>query len=120
MAATLWLIGLPLITSPIVYLAGHINARRPALARWFGLAGLLAAWAVFVQVASDVNVNGAITTQVALIALRVDGISHLDPTFVVGFAALRRKFLLLRAIQIHKCASDSIARDKLVSGKWLE
>jgi proton-translocating NADH-quinone oxidoreductase chain N len=88
MTATLGLIGLPLITSPLIYLAGRINARRPAFARWLALLGLLAAWGFFVQAARDFSLNGVISTSVGLIALRVDGISLLLAAVVLVLTTL--------------------------------
>jgi proton-translocating NADH-quinone oxidoreductase chain N len=88
MTATLGLIGLPLITSPLVYLAGRINVRRPAVARWLALLGLLAAWGFFVQAAREFSLNGALETNIGLIALRVDGISLLLAALVLALTTL--------------------------------
>jgi proton-translocating NADH-quinone oxidoreductase chain N len=73
----LWLIGLPLITSPFVYVAGHLNTRRPVISRWIALGGLAAAWIVFAQTAREVLTYGKTETYVGMIAIRVDGISLL-------------------------------------------
>jgi proton-translocating NADH-quinone oxidoreductase chain N len=88
MTATLGLIGLPLITSPIVYLAGHINVRRPVIARWLALLGLLAAWGFFAQAARDFSMNGVLETTVGMIALRVDGISLLLTALALALGTL--------------------------------
>lgn len=77
MTLPLWLIGLPLFTSPFVYLVGHINVHRITLARWLGLSGLVAAWVVFVQAARDFSVSGALEAYVGMMAIRVDGVSLL-------------------------------------------
>ncbi len=77
MTTTLWLIGLPLITSPLVYLAGRIQVRRPAIARWLALVGLATAWLFFAQAAREFDLNGVTETIVGTVALRVDGISLL-------------------------------------------
>ncbi len=77
MTTTLWLIGLPLITSPVVYLAGRIQVHRPAIARWLALMGLAAAWLFFAQAAREFSLNGVTETMVGTVALRVDGISLL-------------------------------------------
>lgn len=77
MTTTLWLIGLPLITSPLVYFAGHIRISRPSIARWLALAGLAVLWVFFMQAVREFNVNGAATTRVGTIGLKVDGISLL-------------------------------------------
>jgi proton-translocating NADH-quinone oxidoreductase chain N len=77
MTTTLWLIGLPLITSPLVYLAGRTQVRRPTIARWLALLGLATAWVFFTQAVHEFSLNGAIETRLGTIALRVDGISLL-------------------------------------------
>ena len=50
----------------------------------------------------------------------MNGVCHLDPAFVVGFAALGRKLLLLGAIQLDEGAGHSIAGHELVAGERLE
>lgn len=70
----LWLLGLPLITSPLVYLAGRI-VHHSVVARWLGLTGLIAVWAIFTQVVRSVSQNGALETYVGMAALRVDDLS---------------------------------------------
>lgn len=76
-ALPLVLIALPLVTSPAVYLAGHIRIRLPALMRWIGLSGLLATWLVFVQIAHDFSQYGTANFFVGMAAVRLDGLSLL-------------------------------------------
>jgi len=77
MDTMLLLIGLPLIASPCVYLVGRINARRPAVARWFGLAAMAAAWVVFAQAAQTFSLSGDTEFYIGMVGLRLDGISLL-------------------------------------------
>ena len=50
----------------------------------------------------------------------MDGISHLDPAFVVGFAAFGGKLLLLGAVQLDEGAGHGVAGDELIAGERLE
>ena len=52
--------------------------------------------------------------------LRVNRVGHLDPAFVVGFAAFGRELLLLRAVQIDESAGNGVAGNELVAGERLE
>jgi proton-translocating NADH-quinone oxidoreductase chain N len=88
MTTTLWLIGLPLVTSPLVYFAGRIRISRPAIARWLALAGLVVLWVFFVQVVHELNVNGVTTSHVGTIGLKVDGISLLLTTVALTLGTL--------------------------------
>ncbi|MCI0350998.1 MAG: hypothetical protein L0Z53_16350, partial [Acidobacteriales bacterium] len=94
MSATLplWLIGLPLITSPFVYLAGHLNARRPVISRWIALGGLAAAWFVFTQTARDFSIYGETEFSVGTAAVRVDGISLLLAALALTLGTLALLF----------------------------
>ena len=53
-----WLIAVPLLAAPLVYLIGHAGR---GLARWVGLAGLLAAWVPFVLATRDLAAGAALT-----------------------------------------------------------
>ncbi|MBZ0281603.1 MAG: hypothetical protein K8L97_12760 [Anaerolineae bacterium] len=88
MTTTLWLIGLPLITSPFVYLAGRIQVRYPAISRWLALIGIATVWVFFAQAARTFSLNGVSETIVGTIALRVDGISLLLTAVVLTLGTL--------------------------------
>ena len=88
MSIPLWLIGLPLVTSPFVYMAGRIQVRRPAIARWLTLIGLAAVWVSFVRAVRDFSANGTIETIIGTIVLRVDGISLLLTAVVLTLGTL--------------------------------
>jgi proton-translocating NADH-quinone oxidoreductase chain N len=96
MSATLplWLIGLPLITSPFVYLAGHLDTHRPVISRWISLGGLAAAWLMLAQTAREVALYGQLEAYVGMIAIRVDGISLL----LAGLALILGTLVLVFSI----------------------
>ncbi len=52
--------------------------------------------------------------------LGVDRVGHLDPALVVGLPALRRKLLLLRAVQLREGAGHGVAGHELLAGQGLE
>jgi len=88
MTSELWLIALPLITSPFVYLVGRIQINRPAISRWIALAGLTIMWVFWLQAAREFSVNGVTETIVSTVALRVDGISLLLTTVALILGTL--------------------------------
>lgn len=94
--ALIWLLALPLITSPLIYLAGHLRfsmARAvtvPDLKTVVGrsegqrfiphLAGLIAlmiTWVPFVVAVRDFSRHGSIVFRIGLIPLQLDGLSLL-------------------------------------------
>lgn len=68
-----WMIGVPLLSPPLVYLAGRLRNA----ARWCALVVLLIAWAPFVVAAQIVRADGAATITVGTMALVVDGVGLL-------------------------------------------
>ncbi len=88
----LWLIWLPLLWSPVIYLAGRITYRyiSPDLstARWVALLALLSTWIPLVQVWQQSR--GGITPAFTygMITLRADGLSLLLATAVLTLATL--------------------------------
>jgi len=68
-----WVIGLPLLSSPLVYLAGRLRNA----ARWGALIALLAAWIPFVVAARALGVDGAVTVTTGTMAIVIDGVSVL-------------------------------------------
>ncbi|MDD5368569.1 MAG: complex I subunit 5 family protein [Anaerolineaceae bacterium] len=89
-----WLIGLPLASSPIVYIFGRVAARvaekthsiNPA--RWLSLLALLFAWAPLVGSYQRFQSEGAFTYTFGSIALRVDGLSLLLSVVVLLLSTL--------------------------------
>ena len=79
--AFLWLVGLPLLASPVVYVLGRLGAnqdpeeRCPALARWLTVLTLLATWIPFALAARAVAEKGKVTFNIETIGLTLDGVS---------------------------------------------
>ncbi len=79
--AFVWLVGLPLAASPLVYIIGRVGANRdpegrsPALVRWLTLLVLLATWIPFGLAVQEVGAHGRSLFGVESIALQLDGIS---------------------------------------------
>lgn len=78
MTAFFWLLVLPLVASPLVYLSGHVSrtAARRSPPRVVALAVLLAAWLPFGLVARQLT-NGPLTLTWGTIALTMDGLGLL-------------------------------------------
>jgi proton-translocating NADH-quinone oxidoreductase chain N len=78
--AFLWLIVLPLVATPLVYLIGHFGKRLAQggyVAQGSGLVALFATWLPFVLTALDISRNGPQTFTLGTIPLHVDGVSLL-------------------------------------------
>lgn len=72
------LISLPLIASPLVYLAGHLPRRvRWISPRWAALAAFVVMWIAYAAVLVDLRAQGTLILSVEAVFLRVDGISLL-------------------------------------------
>src|SRR5512139_2981455 len=71
-----WLIGLLLAASPLIYLSGHLG-KSQHVARWTGLAALLAAWVPFGLAARDLLASGTAVFTLGTVSLRFDGLSLL-------------------------------------------
>jgi proton-translocating NADH-quinone oxidoreductase chain N len=77
--AFVWLIGIPLIASPVVYFSGHLgNTKRGwSLAQATGLITLLAAWVPFLQTTYALQQSRQVSFSLGSISLCFDGISLL-------------------------------------------
>jgi len=75
----LWLIALPLLSSPLIYLLGHIGIRlkRTRWAYWGGFMALAASWIPFAFSYRDFNLYGSAEFTYGTISLRLDGLSLL-------------------------------------------
>lgn len=82
MAPFLWLIVIPVLASPVVYLAGRLAGA--ALARWLAFLALVAAVVLLVPVTRDLAANGAATFTLGLVRLKFDGLSLLLAVLVLG------------------------------------
>lgn len=74
-----WLIAVPLIASPLVYLIGHAGKRlgRVNAAQIAGVAALAVAWWPFVMAAQDIETQGSLSLTFGAVSLAVDGLSLL-------------------------------------------
>ncbi len=88
--AFLWLIAIPLLASPLVYLIGRLGDRlgQWILAPILGLAALAAAWVPFVLATRDFSLNGPATFTLGSVALRLDGLSLLLGATVLALGTL--------------------------------
>jgi proton-translocating NADH-quinone oxidoreductase chain N len=75
----LWLIALPLLATPFIYLIGQIGIRKNQLkfGYWAGIAALAATWIPFALSAHDLKVYGPIEFTFGTISLHLDGLSLL-------------------------------------------
>ena len=96
MPSFVWLIGFPLIASPVIYLAGRLVRRQTAIAggvaRWLGVLALAATWGPFLLAAINLNRLGVSTYTVGTITLRLDGVSLLLAAVALGLASLAALF----------------------------
>lgn len=82
-----WLIWLPLLAAPPVYLLGRLLPGRD-LARWAAFIALLAAWLPFIQTWQSYSDQGPLTYTLGQVALKVDGLSLLLTAVVLALATL--------------------------------
>jgi proton-translocating NADH-quinone oxidoreductase chain N len=84
-----WMIIVPLLASPVVYLSAHIGKKqRQSTAQWVALAGLLLTWVPFVLAARDLRVNGSTTFSVGGVMLVFDGLGLLLAAVALGLGTL--------------------------------
>ena len=87
-----WLIWLPLLWSPLIYLAGRIVHRRfsaeTAVARWIAIVAIATVWVPLVGVWQQFQANGVMTWTYGAITLQVDGLSLLLATAVIALTTL--------------------------------
>jgi proton-translocating NADH-quinone oxidoreductase chain N len=89
LTAFAWLLLLPLIATPLVYLVGRLDVRRGSvLARWLALMVLAVMWIPFGFAAADLDQRGADSVTVGTIALRFDELSLLLAALSLGLATL--------------------------------
>lgn len=88
----IWLIAIPLVSSPLVYLAGRIHFRSGSqqvnISRWAALLAILAADYMVYSIGQAILASGAITEKIGAISLRFDGISLALAATVAGLATL--------------------------------
>jgi len=122
-----WLVALPLIASPCIYLTGRVGLRKEwsKVAQVMGFVLLIAAWIPFLLSANDYAASGTLSLRIGSVSLQMDGLSLLfiGITLVLGtLVALfsqsyiaredgREKFFAMLAAMIGvmiglACASD--------------
>jgi proton-translocating NADH-quinone oxidoreductase chain N len=90
--AAMWLIAIPLLAVPVIYLMGHMTRGRdadfsgPAAARWGALTALVAAVFPFAQAAHELALNGPTTFSIGSIHLQADGLTLLMAGIVYALA----------------------------------
>ena len=89
-AAFPWLILIPLLAAPVIYLAGRWGRRagHPAAARQVGLAALILAWVPFLLAVSDFSADGAAVLTVGAVSLTLDGLGLLLAALALGLGTL--------------------------------
>jgi proton-translocating NADH-quinone oxidoreductase chain N len=77
--AFIWLIGIPLIASPLIYFSGHVHTAKSgwSLPQATALIALLASWVPFIQTASFLQKSANMSFSLGSISLCFDGISLL-------------------------------------------
>lgn len=83
----IWLIWLPLLAAPPVYLLGRLLPRRD-VARWTAFLSLLVTWLLFVQSWQTYSEEGPLSFTLGQVTLRVDGLSLLLTAVVLSLATL--------------------------------
>ena len=90
-AAIIWLMALPLLASPVIYLAGRLYTRRTGetgLARWLAVAALLATCIPLYFVMQNLQLTGSLGINIGTVFLRVDGISLLMTIVVLALGLM--------------------------------
>ncbi len=91
MTAFTWMIALPLLATPLVYLLGRLvkPAQQGALAsRWAAFAALVFTWIPFLFAASDLHANGPQTYELGTVVLRLDDLGLLLAALSLGLGTL--------------------------------
>ncbi len=88
MSAFVWMILLPLVATPAVYLAGRATKPRGVIARRAALPVLAATWVAFGLAVADFDAHGAATYTLGAVALRCDGLSLLLAALALALSTL--------------------------------
>lgn len=87
MTAFTWMIALPLLATPVVYLIGRLARDGGRAARWTALIALLITWVPFSQAAADLG-DGAQTYTLGAVSLRLDDFALLLAALSLGLGTL--------------------------------
>lgn len=82
----IWLIAVPLIASPLIYLLGQLGNRlgKKGLSHWIGFLFFMASWVPFVLTAQEFSASGAMQFTYGAVALRMDGLGLLLAAVALG------------------------------------
>jgi proton-translocating NADH-quinone oxidoreductase chain N len=82
----LWIILLPVLASPVIYLAGRLtrSSKLVRLPGWIALLALLGTWVPFVLAARQLAAGVDLSYTLGTIALKMDGLSLLLAAVVLG------------------------------------
>jgi proton-translocating NADH-quinone oxidoreductase chain N len=88
--AFLWMIAIPLVSSPLVYLGGRLEVGRQKwhIAQITGLLVLLATWIPFAASAREVTQSGMLSFVLGDVKLCLDGLSLLLAAVALGLSTL--------------------------------
>ncbi|HEY47648.1 MAG: hypothetical protein AMJ88_09115 [Anaerolineae bacterium SM23_ 63] len=86
----LWLIALPLVTSPLIYLAGHLGKRhrQRVIAQGAGFVALLATWIPFYLSFQELQIYGSLSFTLGSVAVQMDGLGLLLAGLALGLGTL--------------------------------
>jgi proton-translocating NADH-quinone oxidoreductase chain N len=86
----IWLIAVPLIASPLVYLIGQLGNRlgRGNVSHWIGFLFFLASWTPFVLTARQFAASGPMEFTYGVVSLRLDGLGLLLAAVALGLGTL--------------------------------
>ncbi|HEY44289.1 MAG TPA: hypothetical protein G4O11_09940 [Anaerolineae bacterium] len=86
----LWLIAMPLIGSPLIYLSGHLSKRwnYKSASYSFGVATLLATWLPYLSTIHEHQLHGAVKFSLGTISLKMDGLGLLIAGVALSLSTL--------------------------------
>ncbi|MBN1201095.1 MAG: hypothetical protein JXJ20_04490 [Anaerolineae bacterium] len=89
MTAFTWMITLPLLASPLIYLLGRlVKQDGPIVSHWAAVIALAITWVPFVIAAKELNDSGPQTYELGMITLRLDDFGLLMAALSLGLGTL--------------------------------
>ncbi|NLX11698.1 MAG: hypothetical protein GXY36_18790 [Chloroflexi bacterium] len=88
LTAFTWMILLPLLAAPVIYLSGRLTKEQAGVARWVALLALVLTWIPFALAASDLSADGPQTYTLGQVALRLDDLGLLLAALSLGLGTL--------------------------------